>query len=159
MFPVDHPLETLRYTIDTLLNLYYPTDRPTTSSRVPTPALHFIRQREWKIFPNLSVDGTWHYPDLTGVERRKLVNFNPKFFKAKVLGKPRVQLCKKFPEVGGRRMVDEINRIIVPARVLSRVKKMVKEAVMNGQLKTEIPVIALSSFPKSIASAPTVTCR
>ena len=159
VFPTNHPLETLRYTIDTLLNLYYPTDRPTTRARRPTPPLHFIRQREWKIFPNLSVDGTWPYPDLTAAESKALVAFNPKFFKAKILGKPRVQLCNKFPVVGGRRMIDEVNRIIVPDKVLSRVKKMVKEAVVKGQLKAEIPVIPLSSFPKVTFTAPIVACR
>src|SRR5437899_4649908 len=73
--PSKIPIQTLHFTLQALLNLYYPTDDPER-----TAPLHYYQQREWKIVPNLSFAGNWHYRDLRPEERAALLQISPDFF-------------------------------------------------------------------------------
>ncbi len=131
--PTQHSFETFFFTLQILLNLYYPTDRKVTAP------LHFFRQREWRIIPNFSHDGTWHYPKIEPPERDELLKLNPYFFKAQVGGKPRIDSCLLFSRIGHHHIVKEARRIIVPDRYVAETKRMVSEA------KLSLRVAALSS--------------
>ena len=117
--PSKIPIQTLHFTLQALLNLYYPTDDPER-----TGPLHYYQQREWKIVPNLSYGGQWHYPPPTPEEATKLLQINPDFFAKVIQGKPRVEQCSFFT-VDGKNLVDFVRRIIVPDAVLDDARQIV----------------------------------
>src|SRR5207249_1603232 len=117
--PSKIPIQILHFTLRALLNLYYPTDDPKR-----TGPLHYYQQREWKIVPNLSFRGQWHYPPPNPEESEKLRQVNPDFFGAMIHGKPRVDHCCFFT-VDGKNVVDLVRRIIVPDAVVDDAKKIV----------------------------------
>lgn len=117
--PSKIPIQILYFTLQALLNLYYPTDDPKR-----TPPLGYYQQREWKIVPNLSFRGQWHYPSPNAEESTKLLKINPGFFGAVIQGKPRVEHCQFFT-VDGKNIVDSVRRIVVPDAVVEEAKKMV----------------------------------
>lgn len=137
----NHPIETLHFTLQALLNLYYPTDQPSV-----TP-LQYFRQREWKIFPNLSHDGKWLYPAPDANHRRALLRMNPHFFGARIGAKQKVDLCMCYAPVDGRHIVREARRLIVPDRFVKRVKNLVASAGVK------LPVVPVSSLPPPPALA------
>lgn len=118
--PANITIQELHFTLQALLNLYYPTD-----DAKRTGPLHYYHQREWKIIPNFSFDGkTWHYPGLTPGQRANLLQINPAFFEAVIGGKPRVDHCCRFHDVGGKNVIDSIRRIIVPEEVIDAAREI-----------------------------------
>lgn len=126
-------IQELFFTLQTLLNLYYPTD----DSKWTGP-LGYYEQREWKITPNLSYDGTWHYQSLGPKDRAALIALNPIFFGKKIRGKSRAALCYHFADVAGRNVVASARRIIVPDHFVSQARAIVRD---TGH---QIPVVATS---------------
>jgi hypothetical protein len=131
--PSKIPIQILYFTLQALLNLYYPTDDPQR-----TVPLHYYQQREWKIVPNLSYRGQWHYPSPTPDESTRLIEINPGFFGEIILGKPRVEHCCFFT-VDGKNVVDFVRRIIVPDEALDCAKRI---ATRRGR---SFEVISLSA--------------
>lgn len=113
-------IQKLYFALQALLNLYYPTD-----DQKWTGALHYYHQREWKIIPNFAYKNTWHYKALTKTQRSELLKLNPKFFNAKLNGKPRVDLCSCFYDVGEKNIIESIRRIIVPDDALKEARRLV----------------------------------
>lgn len=136
-----HAFQHLVFGLQALLNLYYQTEAPGN-----TP-LQFFEQREWKIIPNFAYDRSWHYPKLKPRQKRELLAINPKFFRAKVGGAPRIEQCALLSPVGGRNIVNEIRRIIVPRGFKRKVEAMVKKARKDGWITSEIPVVGSWSLP------------
>lgn len=118
--PSGIPIQKLYFALQALLNLYYPTD-----DKKWTGPLHYYHQREWKIIPNFAYKNTWHYKPLTEEQRTELLKINRKFFYAKINGKPRVDLCSCFYDVGGKNIVASIRRIIVPDDVVKEATSLV----------------------------------
>lgn len=133
--PSGIPIQKLFFALQALLNLYYPTD-----DQKWTGPLHYYHQREWKIIPNFAFKDTWHYKALTKTQRSQLLKLNPKFFNTKLKGKPRVDLCSCFYDVGEKNIVESIRRIIVPDDVLNEVKKLVAK---RGRIIKVIPASQL----------------
>ncbi|RXK53543.1 hypothetical protein ESB00_17790 [Oleiharenicola lentus] len=138
IFPHAHPVETLAFAVETILNLYYPTDLPTSSP------LQFFRQREWKIVPNMAYKGVWHYPPLGDQAREELLKIAPIFFMADFCGEPRVNHCSIFSEVGGRHLLHEARRLIVPDAYAAEARQVVKE---EGDVIAVVPISALPQPP------------
>ena len=98
-------VQELHFTLQALLNLYYPTDDAKW-----TGPLHYYHQHEWKIIPNLTFDRTWHYHPLTSEQRSDLLQINPAFFGTVIQGKLRVDYCSCFLDVGGKNVGAFLNQ-------------------------------------------------
>lgn len=138
----EHPLETLGFTLQALMNLYYPTDDSGVT------ALQYFRQREWRIFPNVAHNGQWLFPDLTSDEKDVVRAVNPTFWNQPLGGKQLVDFCLKYDEVDRRRIVREAKRIIVPDKFVDAVERIVAET------KTTLTVTPLSTIPTEAPKAP-----
>ena len=132
--PAKITIQELHFTLQALLNLYYPTDDAKW-----TGPLHYYHQHEWKIIPNLTFDRTWHYKSLTPEQRSSLLQINPAFFGADIQGNPRVDYCSCFSDVGGKNVVDSMRRIIVPDDVLDDARKII---ATRGRSIEVVPVTA-----------------
>lgn len=127
-------IQELHFTLRALLNLYYPTD-----DAKRTGPLHYYQQREWKIVPNLSFHGQWHYPSPNPEESEKLLQLNRDFFGAILRDKPRVDYCCFFT-VDGKNVVDFARRIIVPDAVADDAKRIVAARGRNFEVVSESTV-------------------
>lgn len=139
-FP-NHAFQHLVFGLQTLLNLYYPTEVPGNSP------LQFYEQREWKIIPNFAYQRIWHYPELTPEQKADVTAINPPFFQARIAGQPRIDQCALLRLVGDRNIVDEANRIIVPDGFEKKAEALIAEARANGTIKADIPVVNSDSLP------------
>jgi hypothetical protein len=126
------PIQELYFTIQALLNLYYPTDDPTW-----TDPLGYYEQREWKITPNFAHKRVWHYDDLTRSQRAELVSVSPHPFAKRLLGKRFVAYCHLFADVGDHNLIASVRRIIVPRASLQRAQRIVAKSKYPN-----IPVVA-----------------
>jgi hypothetical protein len=136
--PEDRLIQHYYFTLQILLNLYYPTDDPRR-----TGPLDYYEQREWKIIPNFSEDGrTWHYDELTSQQKKELLALNPDFYGRRLLRQRRVDLCFFFSSVAGRNVVASARRIIVPDKLIPKVIAIMKETQSN------IPVVGIGSLPR-----------
>jgi len=136
-----HAFQHLVFGLQALLNLYYQTEAPGN-----TP-LQFFEQREWKIIPNFAYDRTWHYPKLNPKQKRDLLSINRRFFGNKVGDSRRIEQCSLLNPVGGRNIVNEILRIIVPPGFKRKVEAIVANARTKGWITSEIPVVGSWSLP------------
>jgi hypothetical protein len=136
VYPYGEPFQRCFFSIQALLNLYYPTDR-----KHRTKPLHFFRQREWRIIPNFAYRNKWLYPFLTASEKRVLMRINPQFFQVRVGRRKRISRCMRFPKVGGSKVLEGARRLIVPDRFLARVRRIVAEAGVD------LRVVPLSMLP------------
>lgn len=136
-----HAFQHMVFGLETLLNLYYRTDEPSSDP------LRFFEQREWKITPNFSADKTWHYEPLTDVQKAELCAINPKFFDALVGGRPRIDQCSYFARIGTRHIVQEASRLIVPDDFVDAVRVIVDEAVTAGHLTMPLAIERESNLP------------
>ncbi len=129
VYPFREPFQRCFFSLQALLNLYYPTDR-----RDKTKPLHFFRQREWRIIPNFAFRNKWPYPGLTPAEKRLLMRVNSRFFRVRVGRRRRISRCMRFPKFGGTKVLEGARRLIVPDRYLGRVKAMVAAAGVKLQV-------------------------
>jgi hypothetical protein len=136
IYPYSEPFQRCAFSIQALLNLYYPTDR-----KHRTKPLHFFRQREWRIIPNFTHRNKWHYPGLTSSEKQTLMRINPQFFQVRVGRKKRISRCMHFTAVGRSKVLEGAKRLIVPDRYLIRVKNIVAESGVK------LKVVPLSDLP------------
>jgi hypothetical protein len=130
----DASIQELKYAIQTLLNLYYPTE-----DLDHVGMLHYYQQREWKIVPNFAVDGKWIYPKLDDDARNELLALNANYFESRLpTGKRRVDECASFPGVARGSIIEAARRILVPDCILSEATNVV------AQHRFEIPVERIS---------------
>ncbi len=117
-------LRELYWTLDALLNLYYPTEDLSY-----TILLGYYEQREWRITPNFSHNREWHYPRVEGGNRDKLLMLNQDFFgkKLETTGRPRIEDCLSFQNVAGKRLLDNAAALIVPDDVIDAAQKLVAQ--------------------------------
>lgn len=126
------------YGLETVLNLYYPTDNPNYKIGKD---LGYYRQREWKVVPNWAVNNAWQYPPLDPADKAALLAQNHGYF-SQVLqpdNDQRINLCQRFVGFHNERLLDRVKRLIVPDAVLAEAKKKVAEAGFK------FPVVPLSS--------------
>ena len=95
-------IEELMFSIQAVLNLYYPTE---DLSHPEIRELGYYKQREWKIIPNFAINNRWIYPrvkDFPDVQT-ELLKLNPVFFEKPLFttNKPRVEQCLMFPSLHG----------------------------------------------------------
>lgn len=121
--PEKKTVQELFFTMQALLNLYYPTD----DARWTKP-LGYYKQREWKITPNFVHKRVWHYRGLTRVEKNELLKVNPRAFGKRLLGKRFVARCHFFADVGGHNIVASVRQIIVPRASLVRARRIVAQS-------------------------------
>jgi hypothetical protein len=132
------PIRSLSFTLQALLNLCYPTDDAKW-----TGPLHYYHQHEWKIIPNLSIDGkTWHYDYLTDDQRSDLLVINPEFFGAAIGDKRQVDHCLYYNEVGGKSVINAIRRIIVPDKTLKDALQIVSGRSLNIEVLAASQVVS-----------------
>ena len=126
-------IQELYFTLQALLNLYYPTDDPRW-----TDLMHYYLQNEWKIVPNLAFKHTWHFLPLSPEQRAELLEMDEAFFGSDILGQPRVDHCSLLNTVGGMGIVDLTRRVIVPDESVEDARRIVVQRNRN------IPVVAAS---------------
>lgn len=123
------------FTLQTLLNLYYPTDDPKW-----TGPLGYYEQREWRITPNLVYETTWHYPGPSRKQIKELYSLNRQFFGKKIRGKTRAQRSYYLTNIAGRNIIASARRIIVPDSAVEKAKAIMRE---SGH---KIRVVGISSL-------------
>lgn len=137
IYPYAEPFQRCFYSVQALLNLYYPTDRKKTKS------LKFFRQREWRITPNFSYRNKWLYPLLTEPEKKILMKINAHAFAQRVGRKKHINRCRRFPMVGKINVLESARRLIVPDRFVPRVRRILRKARSN------IRVVGKSTLPSA----------
>jgi hypothetical protein len=125
--------------INGMLNLFYPAD-----DLHHNQALAYYRQREWRITGNLALHGQNIMRSPEQNEIVGLQNVDAEFFGRELnapLGK--VQLlneCLVYPGLGGKRMMELVNRVIVPAKAVENAKAILKD------LNQPPPIVSLESL-------------
>lgn len=112
--------------INGILNLFYPAD-----DLHHNQALAYYRQREWRVTGNLALHGKNIMRSPEQNEIAELQNIDADFFGKELnapLGKvPLLNECLVYPRFGGKRMMELVNRVIVPAQAVENAKAILKE--------------------------------
>ncbi len=142
------------FAIEAVLNLLYPTDNLHKSGTEPSSLsnkkgqtlLKYYRQREWKIIYSFAriENGkpVWDFQISTPTQCRMLEDLNP-FFAKPVSEEPnliRSERCFFFKEMGTRRVIDFIRRIIVPHDELESAKQLA------AKYNLQCPVVVLEEL-------------
>lgn len=124
-----------------LLNFFHPTDNAKVDS-----ALEYYREREWRIasafvlnLPDGSRVEAMHLP--TADERKRFMEIDPEFFgrtiRRDVGNVQTLDAALVYPGLSGKRIINMVRRVIVPAFAVDRVREIF------GELRRPPPVIAI----------------
>lgn len=127
-----------------LLNFFHPTDNA-KADRV----LEYYREREWRVgtaFALNQPDGSrvevMHVP--TPEERKRFLEIDPEFFGRTIkrdLGDVQtLDMTLAYPGFGGKRIIDMVRRVIVPAAAVDRAKEVLTK------LHIPPPVVSLNDL-------------
>ena len=123
----DVVIQELKYALQTLCNLYYPTE-----NLDHVGLLHYYEQREWKIVPGFAIGGAWIYPELDDDAREELLSLNPRFFEFVLAPETRrIDKCLTFPGVAGKNIVKAARRLLVPDSVVADAAKIVASSGLS----------------------------
>jgi hypothetical protein len=121
-------IEELMFSIQAVLNLYYPTE---DLSHPQIRELGYYKQREWKIVPNFAINNQWIYPKVKEFPdvQAELLKLNPTFFEKPLFTTkaPRVEECLMFQSLQGVPIMNYANRLLVPREVVAIAATMVKD--------------------------------
>jgi hypothetical protein len=126
-----------------LLNFFHPTDN-TKSDRI----LEYYREREWRVAYSFALnlpDGSrvevMHVP--TADERRRFMEIDPEFFGRTIrrdIGDVQtLEASLVYPGLGGKRIIDMVRRVIVPASSVDRAREVLAE------LESPPPVVPIDA--------------
>jgi hypothetical protein len=127
-----------------LLNFFHPTDN-VRSDRT----LEYYREREWRVANGFALnmpDGSrvevMHVP--TADERKRFMDIDPEFFGRTIrrdIGDVQtLDAALVYPGLGGKRIIDMVRRLIVPASAVDRVNGVLAE------LQSPLPVIPIDGI-------------
>ena len=118
------PFDLLFNTLGFVENLFYPTD-----DQVHDEVLAYYRQREWRLTPGLTVDGSTLGRELTEEEKIKVLATSSDFWSREIKrGEAmvrRVDAARVIDRIGGRPVHEQISSIIVPDEDLKRASEVV----------------------------------
>lgn len=126
-----------------LLNFFHPTDNAKSDR-----TLEYYREREWRIaysfalnLPDGSRAEVMHVP--TADERRRFVEIDPEFFdrtiRRDVGDVQTLDASLVYPGLGGKRIIDVVRRVIVPALAVERAREVLAE------LESPPPVVSIDA--------------
>jgi|ERR1039458_8819292 hypothetical protein len=109
-----------------LLNLFYPADNVKHGK-----PLEYYRQREWRIACNFAIKGTEVLREPTESEKGRITKIDSDFFLRDIqtdLG-PVATLSRTLvhPGLNGKRIIQMVRRIILPAAAIKRVSEILEE--------------------------------
>ena len=126
------PMWMLRNSLEFLENLFYPTDNEESEE-----LLVYYRQREWRIAPGLSVDGSTLERELTVEEKCRVIEVAPDFWTHEIrrrgISLRRIDAAKIIDHLDGRPVHEQICSVIVPAGALDDAKRIV-----NGRIPVRV---------------------
>ena len=133
------PWTDLEHGMSGLLNFFHPTDNDKADR-----ALEYYREREWRVASAFAInqpDGSrvevMHVP--TAEERARFTEIDPEFFgrtiKRDIGDVQTLDAALVYPGLGGRRIIDMVRRVIVPASVVDRATEVL------ATLKSPPPVV------------------
>jgi hypothetical protein len=123
-----------------LLHLFYPAD-----DVIHNDDLAYYRQREWRIGRNFAIRGedVMRLPSAELIERVLNIDgafWGDEFPRGSGSKKRRAEQLLVYPGIGGKRIIEAVNRVIVPPGAVERAK-----TIMQG-LNSSPPVISLADI-------------
>lgn len=132
------PVNILRNALRALSAFFYPAERSTH-----TGFLTYYEQREWRLIANMAHLGQDIDRDLTDPEKARLTAIDSDFFSQKMKFHTgtynRVEQCRFFSELNGKRVIQYARRVIVPSAALDQATDLLADA-------TDAPVVALEEL-------------